>query len=90
MIDAILESLELIKSLVSEILGRWLVLLNTLKIANDLLSTGFLLINYTLEIVKLLVNFLGYFVLEFLLVANPFLHLLTLLEIISTLLLDVL
>lgn len=39
LIDAILEAFELIKRLVSEIFGRWLVLLHAFKITDDLLCT---------------------------------------------------
>jgi hypothetical protein len=49
--------------LVGKVLGRWLVLLNALQIADDLFGTGFLFINDALEIVELLIDFLGYLIL---------------------------
>ena len=84
-----MEALKLIECLVREILRWRLILLHALKITDNLLGTGLLLINYTLEIVELLVNFLGYFILKLLLVADPLLHLLALLEVIRALFLDI-
>lgn len=90
LVDAILKAFELIQSLVCEIFGRWLVFLHTLEVADNLLGAWLLLINDALQVVEFLVNLLGDFVLQPLLVSNPLLHLLAFLKIVSALLLDIL
>lgn len=89
LIDAILESFQFIKSLIREIFRRWLILLDTLQIADNLFSTRFLLVYYALKIVKFLVHFLGDLVFEPLLVSNALLHFLTFFQIVRTLFLNV-
>ena len=90
LIYAILEAFEFIERLVREILGWRLVFLHTFKIADDLLRTRLLFIDYALEIVELFVNFLGDFILQPLLVPNALLHFLAFLQIICALFLYIL
>jgi len=77
-----LELLELIKCLVSKVLGRWLIVLNALQVADDLLGVGLLLVNYALQHIELLVDLLVYFILEAFLIQYFELHLLAFTEVI--------
>lgn len=69
-----LELLELIQGLICEVLRRWLVVLDTLKVADDLLGICLLLVYNTLEHIKLLIDFLVDLILQTFLVQNFKLH----------------
>lgn len=89
LIDAALKAFELIQSLVSEVLGRRLILLDALQIADDLFGAQLLLIDDTLKVIKLLVHFFVNFVLQFLLASDSFLHFLAFFQIVSALFLNI-
>ena len=89
-LDIVLKVSQLIEGLISKILRWWSVILNTLKVRNNLFGIDLLFINDILQHVKLLVNLLGYFILETFLVENALLHILTLLQIFGALLVDIL
>ena len=72
-----LELFELVQGLICEILWRWLVVLHTLEVADDLLGVGLLLVNDAFEHVKLLVHFLVNFILQTFLIQDLKLHFLT-------------
>lgn len=69
------ELIQIVKSLNCEVLRRRLVVLNTFKVPNNVLSTFFLFINYVLKVVVLFVNLLKYFIFKSNLISNPLLHL---------------
>lgn len=64
--------------------------MHTFEIADDLLCTRFLFIDYALKIVELFIHFFGDFILQPFLVPNALLHFLTFLQIIRALFLYIL
>ena len=85
-----LELFELIKSLIGEVLWRWLVVLHALQIADDLLGVCLLLVNDAFQHVKLLIDFLVDLILKAFLIQYLELHILALSKIIDALLLNLL
>lgn len=90
LVDAILEALELVECLVREVLRGRLILLHTLEVADDLLCTRLLFIDYAFEVVELFVDLFRDFIFEALLVADALLHFLAFLQIICALFLYIL
>jgi len=59
LIDTVLKALELIQCLVSEVFWWWLILLDTLKVTDNLFGTRLLFVNDALQIIKFFIDFLG-------------------------------